>query len=416
MMPTFNFGSVAERFAMRPPEFDRPINILEGAVRSGKTWALHPKALYCCGYPVHGRKIFTGVSKNSIYQNVLCDLFNIVGSSNYNYNRSTGQLRLFDSEWLVIGAKDEGSERYIRGLTVGVAICDEITLMPQSFFGMLLTRMSPPGARLYATTNPDSPFHWLKTEYLDNQELRAKKILWSNHFTMADNPNLTPEFIAAQKRLYTGFFHKRFIEGSWVLAEGSIYKDSWSDALLYDQKDEPLGLRSQGRHASRIIAVDYGTTNPMVFLDIYDDNKVFWIVREYYWDSKVEMRQKTDAEYADDLVEFIGHPNDAKVIIDPSAASFKAELMKRGIWHADADDDVNEGIRISSMVLNQRMVRFCRQTVRKTIQEMQTYAWDAKAAQRGEEKPLKTHDHGPDAFRYFAKTEVPFWRLGWGNR
>jgi hypothetical protein len=190
--------------------------------------------------------------------------------------------------------------------------------------------------------------------------------------------------------LYTGFFHKRFIEGIWVVAEGAIYKDSWSEDLLYDQRDEPPGLRATGVHESRIIAIDYGTTNPMVFLDIYDDGKVFWIVREYYWDSAVQMRQKTDAEYADDLVEFIGYPNNAKVIIDPSAASFKTELMKRGIWHMDADDDVNEGIRIASMVLNQRLVRFCRQTVQKTIQEMQTYAWDAKAAQRGEEKPSET--------------------------
>jgi hypothetical protein len=39
-------------------------------------------------------------------------------------------------------------------------------------------------------------------------------------------------------------------------------------------------------------------------------------------------------------------------------------------------------IRITSMVLNQRLVRFCRQTTQKTIQEMQTYAWDTKAAQR----------------------------------
>jgi phage terminase large subunit len=89
-------------------------------------------------------------------------------------------------------------------------------------------------------------------------------------------------------------------------------------------------------------------------------------------------------------------------------------MMKRGLWHMDADNDVNEGIRVASMVLNQRWVRFCRQNVPKTIQEMQTYAWDSKAAQRGEEKPLKIHDHGPDAFRYLAKTEVPFWRLRWG--
>ena len=103
------------------------------------------------------------------------------------------------------------------------------------------------------------------------------------------------------------------------------------------------------------------------------------------------------------------------MIVDPSAASFKAEIAKRGLWKVDADNDVSEGVRISSMVLNQRLVRFCRQTVPKTIQEMQTYASDTKAAQRGEEKPLKIHDHGPDAFRYFAITEFPHWRLGWGS-
>ncbi len=149
----------------------------------------------------------------------------------------------------------------------------------------------------------------------------------------------------------------------------------------------------------------------MVFLDIYDDGRQYWVVQEYYWDSEVEMQQKTDAEYADDLLEFLGPQNDARVIIDPSAASFKAEMGNHGIWHTDADNDVNEGIRVTSMVLNQRLVRFCRQTVEKTIQEMQTYAWDTKAAQRGEEKPLKIHDHGPDAFRYFAKSVVPFYRL-----
>jgi PBSX family phage terminase large subunit len=406
-----NFGRRAERFAMRPPEEDATINILEGAVRGGKTWCLHPKALYCCAYDVGGRKLFTGVSKQSVYNNVLTDLFDLVGPANYSYNRNTGQLRLYDTEWLVIGAKDEGSERYVRGLTVGVAICDELTLMPHSFFQMLLTRMSPEGARLYGTTNPDSPYHWLKTDYLDNADLRARNVLWSEHFDMSDNPNLPQGFVELQKRLYRGLFYKRFVEGLWVVAEGAIYKDSWSDELLYDQKDEPRGLRSRGGHRQRIIAVDYGTTNPMVFLDIYDDGRLFWVTREYYWDSAAEMRQKTDAEYADDLVKFIGSPGGGKVIIDPSAASFKAELLKRGIWRVDADNDVNEGIRIVSMLLNQRLVRFCRQTTTRTIQEMQTYAWDAKAVQRGEEKPLKIHDHGPDAFRYFAKTEVSYWRL-----
>src|SRR5947207_7405278 len=114
-MPTFNCGPRAERFAMRPPVQDWTINILHGAVRSGKTWCLHPKALYCCHYEVAGRKLITGVSKQSVYNNVLSDLFDIVGPRNYNYNQSTGQLRLCNSQWLIVGAKDEGSEKYIRG-------------------------------------------------------------------------------------------------------------------------------------------------------------------------------------------------------------------------------------------------------------------------------------------------------------
>jgi hypothetical protein len=119
--------------------------------------------------------------------------------------------------------------------------------------------------------------------------------------------------------------------------------------------------------------VDYGTTNPMVFHDIYDDGQLFWVIREYYSDSRLEMRQKTDAEYEEDLVNFIGPHNDAKVIMDASAASFRAEMMKRGIWNVEADDDVSEGIRISSIVLNkawyvsaarmwQRQFRKCRPT------------------------------------------------------
>jgi PBSX family phage terminase large subunit len=406
-----NYGPRAERFTMRPPENDWPINILEGAVRSGKTWCLHPKAIYCCDYAVEGRRIFTGVSKQSVYINVLTDLFDLVGQGNYQYSRSSGQLRLFDTDWLVIGAKDEGSERYVRGSTVGVAICDEISLMPQSFFQMLLTRMSPVGARLYGTTNPDSPFHWLKTDYLDNSDLRARKLLWSDHYSMTDNPNLTAEFIDAQKRLYSGTFSKRFIDGLWVISQGAIYKDCWSEELVYERAAEPVGLRGSGGYEQRTIAVDYGTANPMVFLEIYDDGRLLWVTREYYWDSIAEMRQKTDAEYADDLVNFMGSDNDAKVLIDPSAASFKAELIKRGLWCCDADSDVNEGIRITSMVLNARMIRFCREGTPTMIQQMQTYAWDEKAARRGEEKPLKIHDHCPDALRYFIKSEIPHWRL-----
>ncbi len=99
----FNFGPRAELFALRPLAEDWPINILEGAARSGKTWCLHPKALYGCQYDVDGRKVITGVSKQSIYNNVLTDLFEIVGSRNYSYNRSNGNsICVVASGWSLV--------------------------------------------------------------------------------------------------------------------------------------------------------------------------------------------------------------------------------------------------------------------------------------------------------------------------
>ena len=172
--PRFNFGPKGERFAMRPPEQDWPINSLKELSAAGKPGAFIRKHSIAVQYP-GGSQVITGVSKQSVHNNVLTDLFDIVGPRNYTTTEIQASLGSVGTDWLVIGAKDEGSETYIRGLTVGVALCDEISLMPRSFFQMLLSRMSPEGARLYGTTNPDSPYHWLKAEYLDNPELRSEE-------------------------------------------------------------------------------------------------------------------------------------------------------------------------------------------------------------------------------------------------
>src|ERR1035438_2572830 len=120
------FGPKAHKFAFRWPAQDATLNILSGSVRSAKTWSTLVKTLLLCRYEVAGRKIFTGFSKETIYRNVLTDLFEIIGTANYRYNRQSGELRLFGADWIVIGAHDEGSERIIRGMTVGVAMCDEL--------------------------------------------------------------------------------------------------------------------------------------------------------------------------------------------------------------------------------------------------------------------------------------------------
>ncbi len=407
-----SFSAKAMRFIKRHPKYDAVINILEGSVRSGKTWAMIPKFLILCKYKVDGDKIIFGVSKETIYNNVLTQLFDFVGTKNYTYNRQTGELWIFNTRWNVVGAKDEGSEKYIRGRTVGVAYGDELTLIPKSFFEMMLTRMSPEGARLYGTTNPGSPYHYLKVDYLDDLVKREKGIVWSEHFTLADNFSLSKEKIAYYHATFKGIFHKLYILGLWVLAEGIIYRDCYTDDLKYNDETRPIGLLGEGGYVSQHIAIDYGTGNPTVFLHIIDDGDTYWIDREYYYSSRDEGNtQKTDGQYVDDLQQFLtDYCPGACSIIDPSAASLKAEMTLRGIWHEDAKNEVLDGIRTVANLLAKKKIRIHERCVR-LIGELQTYAWDKKASEKGEDKPIKQHDHAPDALRYFCHTVVPEYRI-----
>jgi|HubBroStandDraft_1064217.scaffolds.fasta_scaffold07238_7 hypothetical protein len=66
----------------------------------------------------------------------------------------------------------------------------------------------------------------------------------------------------------------------------------------------------------------------------------------------------------------LGNADSAGNLFGAGARPKRFQCSDSGVWQADADNDVNECIRIASMVLNQRLVRFCRQTAPMTIQEM----------------------------------------------
>ena len=410
------FGSKCARFIRRSPARDARINILEGAVRSAKTWGVNAKliGMLSGAYPdwawPGGIGLITGVSKTTVKTNVLNDVFNIVTEKRYRYNSQTGELILCGRPFLVCGAKDEGSWKFIRGATVGLWIGDELTAYPRSFFDMALSRLSLPASRMYGTTNPGNPYHYLKSDYLDRKDLRDTGELWSEHFTLDDNPNIDDRTKESFRRMYIGVFKRWYIDGDWCIAQGSIYRDGLTEDVYYDEA--PTGLVNPGGHLEHWVACDYGTINPCVFIDIYDDgNTVFW-ERELYWDSKAQGRQKTDSEYAEDLVAWVGpdQRNWPGVIIDPSAASFKVELLSRGFYVVDADNEVLEGIRRLSTMLARKKLRINRRCA-NVIREMQSYAWNEKKADNGNEQPVKDHDHGPDAGRYHVQTRISDWRI-----
>ena len=198
------------------------INLLTGAVRSGKTYiSLLGWAVFVGAMPSNYEFIMVGKALQTLKRNCLNLLQELVGEVNFTYNTSQKTAKLFGRTVWLEGANDERSESKIRGMTLGGAYCDELTLFPKGFYLMLLSRLSLLGARLYGTTNPDAPSHWVKTDIIDNEKIQDQLSHWS--FTIEDNDYNDPQYILDLKASYSGVLYDRYIRGLWVRAEGAIY-------------------------------------------------------------------------------------------------------------------------------------------------------------------------------------------------
>lgn len=371
------------------------INLWVGSVRSGKSYSANFAFLKFVmeAEPQNLDMIILGRSQQAIKRNIIGPLLNLLGAR-AEYYIGKQELHIGHRTIHVVGANDERASTKIQGSTFLGALVDEVTILPESVWNMLLSRLSPPGARLFGTTNPDSPYHWLKTGFID----RAKDLdLKHWDFTFEDNPSLSPKYIDSLKSEYTGLWYQRYIEGKWVLAEGAVYD-------FFNEKENVIH-EIPGMSEEYIVGVDYGTTNPCAFVLIGRSTQTqpnMWVEKEYYYDSSKALRQKPDSEYAEDLARFINGYNVKGIYIDPSAVSLRVELRRIGITNIfEANNDVLNGIRYVYDLFKNGTIKIC-SSCKNLIFEMGTYVWDQKAAQKGIEKPLKVSDHALDALRYGA--------------
>lgn len=371
------------------------INLWEGPVRSGKSYACFFRWISFILDGPPGPLIVCGRAEPTIKRNIVRPLQDLIGSD-LVYNIGRQEISLWGRTIDVVGANDERAEGKIRGSEYVGALLDEATILPENFVKMLFSRLSLPGAKLFATTNPDSPFHWLKTEFIDRKDEIDIKIFT---FSLDDNPSLDEKFKSDLKKEYQGLWYHRYIEGKWVLAEGTIY-DFFNEKVHCIEFPPPNA-------SYYICGIDYGTNNPCVYSLIGYNPTAYpnmWLEKEYYYDSKAKNRQKSDSEYVDDLINFISGYNIKAIYIDPSALSFKVEAMKRGInGIQDAVNDVIPGIRFQGQLLSNGTYKVCRNCV-NSIKEYSTYLWDEKAGKRGVDQPIKQNDHCCDAQRYALYT------------
>ena len=292
-----------------------------------------------------------------------------------------------ENRFVLFGGKDESSAALIQGSTLAGVLLDEVALMPRSFVEQAIARCSVAGSRLWFNCNPETPQHWFYREWILKAKERRALYL---HFTMDDNPTLTPRIRARYRSAYSGVFYRRFVLGEWTAAQGRVYD-------FFDRERDAAPV-PEGPFQAWRISVDYGTVNPASFGLWGRKGETWYRVKEYYYDSRREGRQKTDAEYAVDLRRLAGEREIQRVIVDPSAASFIETLRREGFRVVRADNDVSDGIRVTADLLKRGRLVIC-DACTDCLREMETYCWDDRGAR---DAPRKEQDHAMDDMRYFA--------------
>ena len=300
--------------------------ICDGAVRSGKTFCMGVAFLLWAMTCFHGRQFaLCGKTIGALRRNLLYDALPEVERVGVRCEerRSENSFTLRwggrSNRFLLFGGQDEGSAALIQGVTLAGLLLDEAALMPRSFVEQACARCSVPGSKLWFNCNPEGPEHWFYREWILKAEERRALYL---HFTMEDNPGLDEAVRERYQRLYSGIFYRRFVLGEWVTAEGRVYD-------FFDRRRDAAPV-PPGRMEAWRVSVDYGTVNPTSMGLWGRRNGVWYRVKEFYYDSRREGRQKTDAEYVRDLRALCGGKRVERVIVDPSAASFLAALRKAG--------------------------------------------------------------------------------------
>jgi PBSX family phage terminase large subunit len=403
---------------------DSRIAIYEGAVRSGKTIVSLLAWIDFISTAPKGPLLMAGRTTDTLRRNVIDPMIELLGTRAVQVNYGSQTAHILGRKVHIVGADNIAAESRIRGLTLAGAYVDELTILPQSWWEMLLSRLSVKGARVIATTNPGSPQHWLM-DYLEkakltvtqdsrverNPDAPAAAGIHRYRFTIEDNISLPKEYVDSLKTLYSGLFYRRFILGDWVSAEGAVWP------MLDTSAGSPQTwstLEGTGVFSHVTIGIDHGSTNPTHAVLLGIENGRIWVLSEKRIVGQYSISQQAQIIYdwvyagcptANGLTPLPIIPEGTKIpyriIIDPAAAAFRTQ------WHVDghgwpwkADNSVLAGVQKVGALLDTGKLLLNADATPILVKEMSGYSWDAKAQEAGKDAPKKVDDHGADALRY----------------
>ena len=365
--------------------------ILCGAVRSGKTFIdnvififeLKRVAKMAKERGVKNpRYILAGATSGSIFNNVISELLNQFGLD-LKTDRH-GHYHLFGVEIIPIYTKSVTGLAAARGFTAFGAYINEASLANKLVFNEIQNRCSESGSHIICDTNPDIPTHYLKTDYIDNHNKKAK--IKSFTFTIDDNTFLDQGYVESLKASKPrGVFYDRDILGLWVTGEGVVYEDFNKNTMIVDEVPENLDYYcgvdwgfAEGHENVITVFGDDPDTDTTYLLDIYSSTGKYID----YW---IEIAQQIQEKYGYGI----------NFWADSARPEYVSYFQQNGIQARNADKSVMDGVEYCSSRIKLDKFRVLQSCSKPFLDDVYQYVWDPVKG-----VPKKEHDNVMDSFRY----------------
>ncbi|MDK6500699.1 PBSX family phage terminase large subunit [Lactobacillus gasseri] len=368
--------------------------ILNGAVRAGKTvidnylFLLELKRIKKLAEiekEPHPQYILAGYSSNSIYTNVISSIenqFGIVMKTDRH-----GHYHLFGIDIVPAYTGSVRGIGAIRGMTSYGAYVNEASLATHEVFQEIVQRCSVRSARIICDTNPDIPTHWLKTDYIDNHDPKARIKAFS--FTIDDNTFLSKDYVEALKAATPrGMFYDRSILGQWVTGDGIVYQDFNKDKMVIPKNRVPDGL-------DYYVGVDWGYEhpNPIILLGDDKDGNTY-VLEDYtqkhkfinYW---VKIAQNLKTRFGRNLIFYA----------DSARPDNVNEFQSNGLNCINANKNVLPGIECVARKMREGKFYVVDTASSGLLDEIYQYAWDESTGLPLKENDVR-HNDRLDAIRY----------------
>jgi len=381
--------------------------LYSGAYGAGKTLLMcHAVIRYCITYP--NVLVFFGAQTVPLLRDTVLRTFNEeieLYQTALNKQGIKLQLRktwrqtemrfIFFNNAEVIFRSCDKPEKF-KSLNLDAVALDEPVDIDEQIFLMLQGRMRATHAPFrfaILAGNPAGKTNWVYRKFFEDKSKRYYAVPTTTY----ENTYLPEDYIPSMEESYDEDYKRRYLYGEWGSFEGQIFKD-------FDVGKHVKTLSKQQSDYHYIVGgYDDGYRNPacLLTLGIDKDNHIY-VIDEYYrkqetTDSLVKMVEGNHARFGYN-----------KVYADPSALNFIETARGRSLPVYGANNDVDSGISKLKALFHNDMITIDK-SCKNTIIEIEGYRYARDMYNKNlTEKPVKKHDHSPDALRYGLTDFNPF--------